>query len=102
METLTGQIKDRYFKKTPEHLKPLRSAVLGVVAGLEIWIPAFLISNLVTSQRISQLPETFLSKPLEIGYNFIDLIAYHPAETILSLTTTGTLISACKFLSHRK
>lgn len=102
METLTKQTADRFFKKVPDRLRPLSSAALGVVAGLEIWVPAFLIRQVFTAERIAQFPENSLTKPLEMTYNFINLIAYHPIETVLAMTTTGTLISTYKFLSHRR
>lgn len=102
METLTKLTADRFFRKASDRLRPLSSAALGVIAGMEIWIPAFLIRQVFTAERIAQFPENSLTKPLEITYNFIDLIAYHPIETVLAMTTTGTLISTCKFLSRRR
>lgn len=102
METLTKQIADHFFKRVPDRLRPLSSAALGVIAGMEIWIPAFLIRQVFTAERIAQFPENSLTKPLEITYNSIDLIAYHPVETVLAMTTTGTLVSSYKYLSRRR
>lgn len=102
METLSHQLVEHFEPKVPDRLKPYVPPVYGALVGLDIWIPVFLARQVFTAERIAQLPQSLATKPIEVMYNFIDLIANNPVGTVLPFVTIGAIGTGCKLLARRR